>query len=261
MDLSTIRYDISDHTARISLNRPHRLNAVTSELYEELLRALDAAEEDRMVRVIVLTGEGRAFCVGADLKEHRVAERTPDQKRAYTMAEQEVCERIQTSPKPVIAAVNGYALGAGAEIALSCDFVIMRQSAEIGFPEISIGTYLGGGLTYTLPQLIGVARARELVFLGKRLNGQQAHDLGLIYASVPDQDFDSAVAGLSAQLSEKAPLPLSFAKYHFNSFHERSRREALDLEADALLRCMESEDWQEGIRAFHEKRKPVFQGR
>jgi enoyl-CoA hydratase len=261
MDLTTIRYAVSGHTARITLNRPQRLNAVTSELYEELLHALDAAEENRTVRVIVLTGEGRAFCVGADLKEHRAAERTPEQKRAYTMAEQSVCEQIQTSPKPVIAAVNGYALGAGAEIALSCDFVIMKETAEIGFPEISIGTYLGGGLTYTLPQLIGMAKARELVFLGKRLNGQQAVELGLIYSSAQDQDFEPAVADLSAQLSEKAPLPMSFAKSHFNSFHQRTRRESLDLEADALLRCMESEDWQEGIRAFHERRKPVFQGR
>ena len=261
MELTTIRFSLADHTATISLNRPQRLNAVTLELYDELLRALDAAEGNEAVRVIVLTGEGRAFSVGADLKEHRLADRTPEQKRIYTRAEQNVCERIQTSPKPVIAAVNGYALGAGAEIALSCDFVIMKETAEIGFPEIGIGTYLGGGLTYTLPQLVGMARARELVFLGRRINGRKALELGLVYASPQEREFEATVADLTSQLCDKAPIPMSFAKSHLNSFLHRTRRESLELEADALLRCMDTEDWQEGIRAFHEKRKPVFQGR
>lgn len=261
MNLTTIRFSLADQTATISLNRPHRLNAVNLELYDELMRALEAVEGDRNIRVTVLTGEGRAFSVGADLKDHRVAGRTEEQKRMYAMAEQDVCERIQTFPKPIVAAVNGYALGAGAEMALSCDFVVMKEEAEIGFPETGIGTYLGGGLTYTLPLLVGMAKARELILLCKRINGRQAVDIGLIYAAAGEDDFAGVVAGLAAQLCEKAPIPISLAKSHLNSFFQRSRRDSLELEAEALLRCMDTEDWQEGVRAFHEKRKPIFQGR
>jgi enoyl-CoA hydratase len=256
-----ITYAVDGYTATITFNRPERLNAVNLELYEELRVALDSAEADRSIRVVVLTGGGRAFCAGADLKEHSSTGRTLDDKKRYAEAEQEVCGRLQMLRKPVIAGVNGYAIGAGAEIALSCDFVVMKESAEISFPETGLGTYIGGGLTYTLPLLVGIARARELVMLGRRLTGAEAKDLGLIYSVVSDHDFHGAITAIAAQLAEKAPLPISLAKRHINTFFQRTRKESLDQEAAALVQCMETADWREGINAFQEKRKPAFQGR
>lgn len=164
MSYEAILYDMRDGIAEIRLNRPHRLNAVTQTLYDELNDALSRAEADKDARVVLLTGEGRAFCVGADLKEHK-AGRTAFDRRQYLQGEQIVCKRLMLLKKPVIAAVNGFALGAGAEVALASDFVLMARSAQIGLPEISIGNFLGGGVTLLLPRLVGLAKARELVFL------------------------------------------------------------------------------------------------
>lgn len=261
MQLETIIYAVEGSTARITLNRPHRLNAVTRHLYDEMMAAMTAAESNTDVRAIVLTGSGRAFCVGADLKEHGIASRTAEQKRDYASAEQEICFKIQNSAKPFVAAVNGYALGAGAEIALSCDFVVMRSDAEMGFPEISIGTYLGGGLTYILPRLVGLAKAKELIFLGRRINGDEAATMGLIYRSASADRFDSELNTLLERLALLAPIPLGMAKSHLHTHHRTAPEAALQAEADALLRCMDTHDWEEGIRAFNEKRKPVFTGR
>ncbi len=250
----------SDRVYYFSFNRPQRLNAVTMELYGELKRNLLEALADADVRVIVLTGEGRAFCVGADLKEHNAQQRTEDEITAYSNTEQEICLLIQRSAKPFIAAVNGYALGAGAEMALSCDFVIMKRSAEIGFPEISIGTYLGGGVTYLLPGLVGTVKARELIYLGRRIDGAEAERLGMIYKCVEDSELERETAVLAAELADKAPLPLGIAKEHLLRHNRLEIEQALRAEADALYRCMQTEDWAEGARAFVEKRKPVFKG-
>ena len=145
MSGATVIYETNGPLATIRLNRPHRLNAVIEALYDEVLAALELAESDKAVRAIIMRGEGRAFCVGADLKEHATNSRTAFEKRQYLIKANNVCARIRSISKPVIAAVNGYALGAGAELAVSADFIIMKNSAQIGFPEISIGTFIGGG--------------------------------------------------------------------------------------------------------------------
>jgi len=196
-----ILYDRRERIAWIRLNRPHRLNAVSEPLYEALEAAVADAEQDDGVRAIVVGGEGRAFCVGADLKAHRERERTAAERRAYAWAGQRACARLQDCPKPVVAAVNGYALGAGAEMALSCDFVVMAEEAEMGFPEVGLGTFLGGGLTYLLPKLVGLGKARELIMLGGRFTGRQAATLGLVMKAVP----------LAQLLSRKLDQPLTIA--------------------------------------------------
>ena len=246
--------------AEIRFNRPHRLNAVIEPLFRETLDALAAAEHDRSVRVVILTGEGRAFCVGADLKEHAKGERTSAQKREYLQLAQDVCARIHGLRKPVIAAVNGYALGAGAEMALSADFVLMAQSAQIGFPEASIGTFIGGGVTLVLPQLVGLAKARELVFLGQRIDGNEAKSIGLASAAFPDATFRDDVYGFAEKLAAQAPLSVALAKEQLNHGSERTYETALATELEGVLACMMTRDWQEGIDAFAGKRKPVFRG-
>ena len=254
----TVLYDVTGNVATISLNRPDRLNAVIEQLYDDVLSALDVALYDNDVRAIVLTGAGRAFCVGADLKAHGEGTRTPEQKRAYLTKANDVCKRLRTIPKPIIAAVNGYALGAGAEMAISADFVLMKQSAQIGFPEVSIGTFLGGGVTHVLPQLVGMTRARELIFTGERIDGEQSAAMGLATRSFPDETFEDGVRAFAELIASKAPVSMAFAKDHFAEL--RSYDHALNSELDAILSCMKTDDWAEGIAAFAEKRPPVFKG-
>lgn len=255
----TIRYEVRDSIAEIRLNRPHRLNAVVQELYDELEQALRLAEADPDARVVILTGEGRAFCVGADLKEHQ-AGRTAFDRRNYLKGEQLACKRLIALSKPVVAAVNGYALGAGAEMAIASDFVLMAESAQIGLPEISLGNFLGGGVTYILPRLVGLAKARELVFLGERINGQEAVRIGLANRVLPDDGFLDHARAFARQIASKAPFSMQLAKEQLNKAAETTLDAALVSELEGMMFCSTTRDWQEGVDAFAEKRSPVFRG-
>lgn len=259
MSYETLIYSMSDGIAEIRLNRPHRLNAVTATLYAELNDALTRAEADPDARVVLLTGEGRAFCVGADLKEHK-AGRTAFDRRQYLQGEQQVCKRLLLLKKPVIAAVNGFALGAGAEMAMASDFILMAESAQIGLPEISIGNFLGGGVTWLLPRLVGLAKARELVFLGERIKGDEAVRIGLANRVLPDEGFVAAAREFAARVASKAPLSMQLAKEQLNMAAERGLDAALTAELEGMTFVATTRDWQEGVDAFAEKRTPVFKG-
>lgn len=259
MPYETILYRLEDGIAEIRLNRPHRLNAVTQQLYDELNDALSAAESAREARVVLLTGEGRAFCVGADLKEHK-AGRTPFDRRQYLQGEQTVCKRILELKRPVVAAVNGYALGAGAELAIASDFLLMAESAQIGLPEISIGNFLGGGVTWLLPRLVGLAKARELVFLGERIAGPEAARIGLANRALPDAGFLEAARAFAQRIAQRAPLSMQLAKEQLNRAADRGLEAALTAELEGMTFVATTRDWQEGVDAFAEKRAPVFRG-
>ncbi len=261
MTFDAILYRKSGAIAEIRFNRPHRLNAVIEALYDELLRALDDAENDNAVRVIIVTGEGRAFCAGADMKQHSENVRTSDQRRAYLQREQDVCHRIYTLKKPVIAAVNGYALGAGAEMAVACDFILMAQSARLGFPELSIGAFVGGGVSYILPQLIGLAKAREMIFFGEQIDGEEAAAIGLAQQVYADDTFIQDVYEFAGQLAEKAPISMRLAKARLNHAGQDDLDSALQEELEDMMHCSSTQDWQEGVDAFTQKRKPVFKGK
>ena len=259
MSYETLIYAMSEGIAEIRLNRPHRLNAVTATLYAELNDALARAEADPDARVVLLTGEGRAFCVGADLKEHK-AGRTAFDRRQYLQGEQQVCKRLLLLKKPVIAAVNGFALGAGAEMAMASDFILMAESAQIGLPEISIGNFLGGGVPWLLPRLVGLAKARELVFLGERIKGDEAVRIGLANRVLPDEGFVAAAREFAARVASKAPLSMQLAKEQLNMAAERGLDAALTAELEGMTFVATTRDWQEGVDAFAEKRTPVFKG-
>ncbi|ESY79356.1 crotonase [Mesorhizobium sp. LNHC221B00] len=259
MMFDTVTYEIQDSIAEIRLNRPHRLNAVVQQLYDDVLTALDQSEKDKKVRVIVLTGEGGAFCVGADMKEHK-AGRAAFDRRQYLMSEQRVCRRLVSHPKPIIAAVNGYALGAGAEMAIACDFMVMAASARIGFPEIGLGAFLGGGVTRILPRLVGLAKARELLFLGRQIDGAEAVRIGLASNCIPDGEFAERVRTLASELSNKAPFSMQLAKEQLASAADGTFEAALTAELEGMMFCSTTRDWQEGVDAFAEKRSPVFLG-
>jgi len=260
MSYETIIYSRHDAVAEIRFNRPHRLNAVIEQFYRDVLAGFEAAEDDDQVRVVVLTGEGRAFCVGADLKEHGKGERTPRQQRDYLVLGNEVCRRIQCCRLPVVAAVNGFAAGAGAEMAISSDFVLMKGSALLWLPEVSIGTFIGGGVSGILPRLVGLARARELIMTGRRIDGREAAAIGLALKAFSDEAFEAGVDEFVQTLAGKAPLSMRFAKEHLNE-PGRTIETRLITELEALRACMVTEDWQEGINAFAERRQPTFKGR
>lgn len=259
MSFETILYSVREQIAEIRFNRPHRLNAVTAILYDELNQALSLAEADKDARVVLLTGEGRAFCVGADLKEHK-AGRTAFDRRQYLLGEQRVCKRLLQMEKPVVAAVNGYALGAGAEMAIASDFMLMAESAQIGLPEVSIGNFLGGGVTWLLPRLVGLAKARELVFLGERISGAEAVRIGLANRVLPDEGFLDAARDFALKIAGKAPFSMQLAKEQLNMSAERTLDAAFAAELEGMTFVATTRDWQEGIDAFAEKRKPVFRG-
>lgn len=246
--------------AFLTLNRPGRLNAVSLPLYNALAEILQALGNDSAVRAVLITGAGRAFCVGADLKAHGEAEPTREERRRYAEAGQRVYRALQTLPMPVVAAVNGHAIGAGLELALSCDIIVVADEAKLRFPELALGTFVGGGLTYTLMQRVGVCRAKELVFLAEFFDGKEAARIGLVNRCVPTAEVLVSATTLAQRLAAMAPLPLALAKRLFDQAWHEDAETALKRETEALLQCMETSDWHEGIEAFHERREPRFTG-
>jgi len=242
----------------LTLNRPERLNAVTLPLYETLVAELEQAERDPDVRAVVLTGQGRAFCVGADLKAHGEGLPSLKQRRVYVEAGQRANQAIQRASVPVVAAVNGHAIGAGLELALSCDLIVAAQSAKLRLPEVSLGTFVGGGVTYTLPSRVGMTRARELILLGRFFLGSAAAEWGLVNRSVPTEEVLVLATEWARELAGKAPRSLRHAKRLLARAQEAASDQFLAEEAEALIDCMESQDWSEGVAAFAEGREPVF---
>jgi enoyl-CoA hydratase len=253
----------------VRLNRPHRMNAVIEQLYLDLQAALDEARGDPDVRAVVLTGSVRrrpegdkqAFCAGADLKEHGAGRRTPEQKRAYIELAHETTRQLFELPLPVVAAVNGPARGAGAEMALNCDLVLMADGASIAFPETGLGTFVGGGVTRHLTQLVGLARAKYLVYTGAVLDGPAAVELGLALASHPLDELLPRALELARTMAAKAPLSMALAKGCLHRAALTDLPTALGAETEGILDCMKSWDWQEGIDSFAERRAPRFEGR
>lgn len=244
----------------LTLNRPERLNAVSLPMYERLRSELRASAEDGAVRCVVLTGQGRAFCVGADLKAHGEGPPAGEERRRYVCTAQEVNLLIQTGPKPVVAAVNGHAIGGGLELALSSDFMVVAEEAKLRFPEIGLGTFVGGGTVYTLAERVGVQKARELIYLGEFFLGREAAAMGVAWKAVPtDKVLEEALA-LAARLSEKAPIPMAYAKRLIGPAGAMPREKALELEAEALQHIFGTRDWKEGVDAFREKRPPRYTG-
>lgn len=246
--------------AILTLSRPERLNAVSLPMYRALTTTLEALDQDADVRSVVITGAGRAFCVGADLKAHGEGPPEPGEREAYVRAAQRVNWLIQTLSRPVVAAVNGHAIGGGLEMALSSDFMIVAREAKLRFPEVSIGTFVGGGVVYTLTQRVGLLKARELILVGDFFTGEDAAAMGIANRAVPAADVLTESLALARDLAAKAPIPMAHAKRLLNGAPGLSRRRLMELEAEALLDCMGTRDWHEGIAAFHEKREPRFTG-
>jgi enoyl-CoA hydratase len=249
-----------DQVLVLTLNRPDKLNPVSLPMYERLDAELRAAAVDPSVRCVVLTGAGRAFCVGADLQAHGSGPPTGQARRRYVRSAQRVNRRIQLGPTPVVAAVNGHAIGAGLEMALSADFLVVAEDAKLRFPEIALGTFVGGGVVYTLAERVGTLKARELVYLGDSFLGVDAARMGVANRAVPASQVMEEAMALARRLVERAPRSLAYAKRLIGPAGTMTRDEALRHEARALERVFGTRDWREGVEAFHEKRPPRFIG-
>jgi enoyl-CoA hydratase len=181
------------------------------------------------------------------------------QKSEYLQLLFDTCQHLYRFPKPIIASVHGYALGIGAEMCVNCDFILIGETAEIGFPEVPMATMVGGGATKTLPRLVGLARARELIMTGERVNGTKAAAIGLATRCVPDAALWNETLAFAQRLAKLPPVSLALAKSMLNA--DASYDDMLALERGAVLTCMLTEDWQEGVDSFAEKREPVYKGR
>jgi 2-(1,2-epoxy-1,2-dihydrophenyl)acetyl-CoA isomerase len=227
-------YGSDDDVARIHLNRPQRLNAVVPELVEELVRALARARAER-ARAVVLAGNGRAFCSGHDLKEERPALDAQASRESLDRI-QEVTREIRRAPFPVIAAVHGYALGAGCEFALGCDLVVAAENARFGFPEVGVGLSVTGGISRLLTAAVGALKAKELVLLGEHFTAAEASRLGLVARVVPDGTHEAAALELAAGLAAKPPYALALAKHSIDRGVDGTVEDAFAREvADAQL--------------------------
>lgn len=255
-----LRIDDQDAIRVITVHRPERLNALDSATLDALHAAADAAAADPSVRVVVLTGAGpKAFVAGADIAE--MSALTPAQGRDFALRGQRMMHRFERLPKPVIAMVNGYALGGGLELAMSCHLRIAADTARLGQPEIGLGLVPGFGGTQRLLRLAGRAAALELCLTGEPVDAARALQLGLVNRVVPAAELEAETMALARRLATSAPLALRGILDCILAGGECTIGEGLEYEATQFGLVFASEDMREGTRAFLEKRKPAFQGR
>lgn len=260
MKFETILYEKKDNVAWITLNRPDKRNAQNQVLRSEVIAALDDARNDDEVLVIVLTGAGdKAFSAGADISNFldwtavSVITTNKGAKRPYNL--------IRDIPKPVIAMVNGLALGGGCELAMSCDMIIASDNARFGQPEINVGVIPGGTGTQILPRLVGEKKAREMIFTGDPISAEEAMQLGLVNKVVPPDKLKEAVEEIIQKLKSKSPAILKFAKLAVNKSLETPLSVGIECEADLFAMCFGTQDQKEGAKAFFEKRPPKYTGK
>lgn len=260
MEVKYIIYEKNEGVATITLNRPEALNAFSKEVVEEILHALEDVKTDEAVRVVVLTGAGeKAFSAGADIKA--MVGMTALKARELSFMGEKLCVSLENLEKPVIAAINGYALGGGLEVAMSCDLRIASENAKMGQTEINIGLIPGWGGTQRLTRLVGMTKAKEMVFTGRIIDAKTAEQIGIVNMVVPADKFRETVSQFAKDLASKAPVALKVAKALINKGSDIGLESALALEREGFGVVGSSEDLKEGVSAFMEKRKPVFKGR
>lgn len=263
MSYTSIVFEITGPVARLTLNRPEKLNSFTVVMHEELGDALARVRPEGAVRVLVLTGAGRAFSAGQDLAEFELRDRgeEPDLGQAVETWYAPLVRSIRALPLPVVCAVNGVAAGAGANLALACDLVMAKHSASFVEPFSKLGLIPDTGGTYFLPRLVGASRALGMTLLGTRISAQQAAEWGLIWRSVADEDFDTEVEALVAELAAAPTLGLARTKQAIYRSLDSSFEEQLRFERDAMRELGRTRDYREGVDAFLTKRTPEFYGR
>ena len=257
MEFIKVNPEYDKHVALIELNRPKELNALNLQLMGELRDALKELDNDKNIRVIILTGNEKAFAAGADIKQ--MAGKTAIEM--YDIDQFSTWDQIKKTKKPLIAAVSGFALGGGCELAMTCDMIIASETAKFGQPEIKIGVMPGAGGTQRLTRAIGKARAMEMVLTGKFISGEEAMQAGLVNKVVPVEMYMYEALQLAREIASMSPIAAKLAKESVNRAFETHLDEGLFFERKNFYMTFASEDQKEGMQAFIEKRKPEYKGR
>ena len=269
----TIQVENNNGVALITLNRPDKLNSFNTQMHIEMQQALDNAVADEAVKSILITGAGRGFCAGQDLSDRAVSAGSENESETETTAAapdlsssiekyyNPLIRRITNSPKPVVCAVNGVAAGAGASIAIACDVVIAARSASFVLAFANIGLVPDSGCTWNLTHAIGLARAKAFAMLGERVKAEQALEWGMIWQVADNENLMSEAMVLAERLAAQPPLAMQHTKKLMNTAFEHSLDSQVERERLAMQYLGKTEDYKEGVAAFMEKRKPVFQGK
>lgn len=244
----------------VKISRPEALNALNKEVLNSLEEVLEKAKEDTEIRGIIITGEGeKAFVAGADIKEF--SNYTPLEAKIMSERGQKLFSKIENFKKPILAAINGFALGGGCELALACHIRIASRGAKFGQPEVNLGIIPGYGGTQRLPRIVGLGRALELILSGKMIDAEEAYRIGLVNKVVEMQDLMEESKKILNQIIEKGPIALELALESVISGMEMTKEEGLKLERTNFAISFSTEDMKEGVKAFIEKRKPEFKGK
>ena len=257
MTYKTILSETRNRVGRITLNRPQALNALNNQLMNEVMDALEAFDRDESIGAMIIAGSEKAFAAGADIKEMADKSITEMMDRDHVA----VFGRIRTIRKPVIAAVSGWALGAGCEVAMACDMIVASETAKFGQPEITIGVIPGAGGTQRLTRAVGKVIAMEMILNNRTLTAQEAYQFGLVNRVVPVERYLDEAIKLAEEIASRAPLAIRAAKKMINQSYELTLSEGLAEEKQTFYNLFASEDQKEGMNAFIEKRKPEWKGK
>jgi len=260
MAYDNLLFEVSEHIARITFNRPNVLNALNRKTMDELGDCLKKVRADDAIRVLILTGAGeKAFIAGADINE--LSQQTPVNGREFTLYGQEIIHRLETLGKPAIAAINGFALGGGCELALACTLRVASRNAKLGQPEVKLGIIPGYGGSQRLPRLCGRGVAHELILTGEMITAEEALRVGLVNRVVEPGELLVTAEAIAKKIIANAPLAVKYALEAVERGMEMPQEEGLYLEATLFGLCCATQDMREGTRAFLEKRPPKFEGR
>ena len=259
MSEPAVLYDVKDHIATVTLNRPENRNSMTPDVLEGLGQSMERVAGDADVRCVVLTGRGKSFCAGADFKSRTVDEDVPPHERSFAMYSHFL--KVTGVEVPTIAALNGHAIGGGLGLAVVCDLRVANRDAKYGANFVRLGLHPGMATTYLLPRLMGMPRATEFLLTGRIVSGAEAAEAGLVnYAEAPDEVLPKAMA-LAREIASAAPLAVRWTKQSIYRHADWDPVSAARFEAHVQSRSFETEDNREGVKALLEKRDPVFKGR
>ncbi|UCF50534.1 MAG: enoyl-CoA hydratase/isomerase family protein [Thermoplasmatales archaeon] len=259
MAFKNIKIEKKEGIATIKINRPQVLNALNKETISEITSAVEELDADKSLKVVILTGEGKAFIAGADIKQ--MSEMTPLEGKKFAELGHKMLMKIENSRLPFIAAINGYALGGGCEVLMACDICIAAKSAKLGQPEINLGVHPGFGGTQRLPRLVGRMKAKELMFTGKNIDAEEACNIGLVNMVVDDDKLMETAQKLAGQIASKSTVQTAFIKSLVNKGADIDINTACSLEISYFSSSFSTNDQKEGMKAFLEKRKPEFKGK
>lgn len=260
MSEDLVLMEVSEGIATLTINRPKALNALNTEVLLKIRETLLECCASDEVNVIIITGAGeKSFVAGADIAAMK--DMSPREAMAFAELGQSVFGAIESAPKPVIAAVNGYALGGGTELAVSCDIILASEKARFGTPEVNLGVFPGFGGTQRLPRLLGKARAKEVIFSGEMFDATRALAIGLVNRICPPEELMEEARNLARTIMTKGPVALTLAKQSIEAGYDQDLDKALLIERSLFAQCFDTADQTEGMAAFLEKREPKFKGK